>query len=479
MPVYTEQRGLSRRFRLLQLSFLQQDGLAFADALPEEQIEREFLEAGAMFAEEEGTIYTPQLTLWAFLSQVLHREEQRSCLAAVSRVIVLLVSLGCEACAKASGAYCKARAKLPETVLHRLVTSVARNCEEQVPAEWLWHGRRVTLGDGCTFSMPDSDANQGEYPQPDSQAAGLGFPMIRAVVLFSLATAMLRDLAMGPYAGKETGETALLRQLLEQLAEGEILLTDRLYCSYFLMAQLLLGKRDFVVRLHASRKVDKAKGQRLGKGDRVVTWQRPAKPEWMDQETYEQTAKSIRVRLVQVQVAEAGFRTESFVVVTSLLDAEAYPAEEIADLYRKRWLVELDIRAIKVQLGMDVLRCKTPAMVRKEIWTCLLAYNLIRQAMLEAARAADLSPRTLSFTNALQTIAASLGTLAVVDAETAERLLTAQLASLTEQRVGNRPNRVEPRAVKRRPKPHALLTMPRKEARRLILEGSDPYDQQK
>jgi hypothetical protein len=122
----------------------------------------------------------------------------------------------------------------------------------------------------------------------------------------------------------------------------------------------------------------------------VVTWQRPAKPEWMDQETY--------------------------------------------------WLVELDICAIKVQLGMDVLRCKTPAIVRKEIWTCLLAYNLIRQAMLEAARAADLSPRTLSFTNALQTIAASLGTLAVVDADTAERLITAQLPSLTEQGVGNRPN---------------------------------------
>ncbi len=479
MSVYTELGGLSRRFRLLQLSFLQQDGLPFANALPEEQIELAFREEDAMFAEDEGTIYTPPLTLWAFLSQVLHREEQRSCLAAVSRVIVLLVSLGWEACAKNSGAYCKARAKLPEPVLHRLVTDVARNCEDQVPEKWLWRGRHVTLCDGCTFSMPDTDANQAEYPQPDSQPPGLGFPMMRVVALFSLATAMLLDLAVGPYSGKETGEMALLRQLLEQFPEGQVLLTDKLYCSYFLVALLLQTKGDIVVRLHGARKVDFTKSKRLGDGDHLVTWERPAKPEWMDQETFEQMPETLDLRLVEVQVSEPGFRTESFLVVTTLLNPKEYPAEEIADLYRKRWLVELDIRAIKVQLGMDVLRCKTPAMVRKEIWTCLLAYNLIRKALLEAALAADCSPRELSFTNALQTIAASLGTLAVVDAETAGRLIAAQLASLAEQRVGNRPNRVEPRAVKRRPKPHALLTMPREEARLLLLQGTDPYEKQK
>jgi putative transposase len=479
MSVYAEQRGLSRRFRLLQLSFLQQDGLPFANALPEEQIERAFQEGDAMFAEDEDTIYTPHLTLWAFLSQVLHREEQRSCLAAVSRVIVLLVSLGWEACAKNSGAYCKARAKLPEPVLHRLVTDVARNCEDHVPETWLWRGRHVTLCDGCTFSMPDTDENQAEYRQPDSQAPGLGFPLMRVVVLFSLATAMLLDLAMGPYSGKETGEMALLRQLLEQVPEGHVLLTDKLYCSYFLVALLLEAKCDIVVRLHGARKVDFTTSKQLGAGDHLVTWGRPAKPEWMDQKTFEQMPESIQLRLVEVQVTQPGFRTESFLVVTTLLNPKEYPAEDIANLYHQRWLVELDIRAIKVQLGMDVLRCKTPAMVRKEIWACLLAYNLIRKALLEAALAADRSPRELSFTNALQTIAASLGTLAVVDAETAERLIAAQLASLAEQRVGNRPNRVEPRAVKRRPKPHALLTMPREEARLLLLQGTDPYEKQK
>jgi hypothetical protein len=210
---------------LLQLFFLQQDGLPFANALPEEQIEHVFLEEDAMFGEAEGTVYTPHLTLWAFLSQVLHREEHRACLAAVSRVIVLLVSLGWEACAKNSGAYCKARAKLAEPALHRLVMDVARHCEEQVPEGWLWRGRHVTLCDGCTFSMPDTEENQAEYPQPDSQAPGLGFPMMRVVVLFSLTTAMLQDLAMGPCSGKETGETALLRELLEGFPEGQVLLT--------------------------------------------------------------------------------------------------------------------------------------------------------------------------------------------------------------------------------------------------------------
>ena len=414
---------------------------------------------------------TPPLTLWAFLSQVLHKAEQRSCLAAVSRILVLLVALGREPCAKNTGAYCRARAKLPEKVIERLAVDVARGCEEQVPQGWLWHQRHVKLIDGTTCSMPDTAENQAVYPQPSSQKEGLGFPIIRIVVALSLATGMLGSAAMGPYSGKETGETALLREVLAQFSPGDILLADRYFCSFFMIALLLLGKCDFVTRLHQCRKTDFSRAKRLGKGDHLVVWERPEKPDWMDDATYEQMPETLCLRQVEVQVQQPGFRTESLVVVTTLLNAKKYRREEIAELYRRRWLVELDIEAIKITLGMDVLRCQSPEMVRKEIWTCLLAYNLIRKTMLQAAHRNELSPRQLSFATAVQTVAASWMTLPIASGTSAIALVTAQLDSLAEQQIGKRPNRVEPRAVKRRPKPHRLLTKTRKKARAELLRG--------
>jgi hypothetical protein len=450
---------------------LQKDGLPFSAVLPEERIEEVFAEEGAEFAQEDDDVYTPSVTLWASLSQVLHKDEQRSCLAAVARVLVLLVTLGREPCAKNSGAYCRARAKMPEVVLQRITTELSVGCEQAVPRRWLWHNRHVLLVDGTTTSMPDTPENQSEYPQHTAQQPGLGFPIVRLVVLSSLATAMVCGMTLGPYAGKETGEPALFRQLLEGVDPRTILLADRYYCSYFLIALALLGRRDFVVRLHQCRKTDFCKTQRLGKGDQLVEWTRPQRPTWMDQSTYGRIPRSITLRLVEVQVHEPGFRAESLLVVTTLTDTKAYPREEIAELYRQRWLAELDIRAIKKTMGMDVLRCKTPAMVRKEMWTCLLAYNLIRKAMLQAACEGGLSPRELSFTTAMQTIAASFGTLASADKELATRLFAAQVSSLVEQTVGNRPNRVEPRAVKRRAQPIARLTKPRDEARAELLRN--------
>jgi hypothetical protein len=203
----------------------------------------------------------------------------------------------------------------------------------------------------------------------------------------------------------------------------------------------------------------------------VVTWERPKKPGWMDQETYDQMPETLRLRQVHVQVNQPGFRVESLIVVTTLTDATRYSKDDVAELYHRRWLAELDIRAIKISLGMDVLRCKTPNMVRKEIWTCLLAYNLIRQSMLEAARAAKLSPRQLSFTAAMQKIAASWAILAVCDATQLVHLIGIALRHLAKHRVGDRPDRIEPRAIKRRPKPHKLLTRPRAEAREALLNG--------
>ena len=471
MSLYQHARALPQRFRLVLSSFLQHDDLPFATVLPEETIQQAFDEEDSVFAEDDEDVYTPAVTLWAFLSQVLFKGEQRSCVAAVSRVVVLWLALGKGPCSDNTGAYCRARAKLPVAVIRRLATTVAQGCEHQIPGEWLWKGRHVHLVDGLTVSMPDTTENQEAYPQPPTQKQGLGFPLARLVVLLSLATGMLKDMAMGPYAGKETGETALLRELLAGLAPADILLGDRYYCSYFMIALLLEAGIDVVTRLHQCR-TEFRRVRRLGPDDFLVRWTRPAKPKWMDQETYERMPETLTVRQLRVQVKQPGFRVEEFLVVTTLTDAEAYTRDDLAELYHQRWLVELDIRAVKVTLGMDVLRCKSPEMVRREIWTCLLAYNLIRQTMLEAALAAERSPRQLSFTATLQKIAASWLTVCVADEAMLVLVVATHLEHLPGHRVGNRPNRVEPRAVKRRPKPHKLLTKPRAEARAELLAGA-------
>lgn len=317
--------------------------------------------------------------------------------------------------------------------------------------------------------MPDTPENQEAYPQLRLQQKGLGFPIARVLVLLSLATGMVKEMAVGPYTGKETGETALLRSLLQAFAPGDILLADRYYCSYFLVALLMQSGVDFVTRVHQRRAVDFRRGRRLGRGDHVVEWRLPPKPTWMDPQTYEQMPASIAVRQIRVHVGQPGFRPESFVVATTLTNAAESTREDITELYHCRWLAELDIRSIKITMGMDVLRCKTPEMVRKEMWTCLLAYNLIRQTLLQSARQSGLPPRQLSFTAAMQSIAASWLVIVLSNDRVAETLIEAALASLPEHIVGHRPGRIEPRAVKRRPKPHALLNRPRDQARAELL----------
>ena len=474
MSFYTHAHTLPNRFRLVLTSFLQRPGLPFADALPEEAIQRTFDDEDASIADDEDAVYTPAITLWAFLSQVLFKDEQRSCVAAVTRVVVLLVALERGPCSSNTGAYCRARSKLSDMVLQRLTTDVAEGCERALDKAKLWHDRHVQIVDGTTVSMPDTPENQEAYPQARTQQPGLGFPVARVVVLLSLATGMLTDMAMGPYLGKETGETALLRQLFDRFRPNDILLGDRYFCSYFMIALLVERGIDFVSRVHQLRPIDFRRGHRLGKEDQIIEWQRPQKPTWMDEATYDRMPTSIEVRQIRVHVRLPGFRTKSFVVVTTLTDAEAYPRADIAELYHHRWLAELDIRAIKVTLGMDILRCKTPEMVRKEMWTCLLAYNLIRQTMLQSAQAAGVSPRQMSFTAALQSIAAGWLLVAVSNDALAALLIHAATAGLPSHVIGNRPGRIEPRAIKRRPKPHDLLTKPRAEARAELLKEKSP-----
>jgi putative transposase len=469
----TSVRCLPEPFRLVLDSLLQKPGLPFAESLSEEAIATAFEEEGVVFAEEDDEIYTPALTLWAFLSQALFKGEQRSCAAAVARVVVLLVSLGRKACSDNTSAYCRARAKLSEAVLRRITYQVADGCEEALPDDWRWKDGRVFLVDGFTVSMPDTPENQEAYPQPDSQRPGLGFPLARGVVLLSLATAMVAGLAIGPYQGKETGEMALLRELLDRFRPGDVMLADRYFCSYFMICLLKERGVDVVSRLHQRRTADFRRGKRLGPGDHIVQWLRPPRPDWMDEETYQRMPASIDVREVEVAVAQPGFRVQRLVVVTTLLDAEKYTRQELAELYHRRWLVELDIRAIKCTMGLDVLRCKTPAMVRKELWAGLLTYNMIRRTLLQSALTCKRSPREISFTAAMQKIAASWMQGPLLDADTMETLLETLWKQLPKHRVGHRPHRIEPRAVKRRPNPLALLMQPRADARATLLAGKN------
>lgn len=470
---------LPYRFGVLLSSFQQDDSLSFSDSLTQEQIQSVCGRHDVSNAADE--VFTPAITIWGFLSQVIHKGEQRSCLAAVARIGVLLVSFGRPRCAQNSGPYCRARGRLPVVVLEELACKVADSCEAQTGEEWLWYGRHVKLVDGTTVTMPDTEENQEEFPQQSCQREGLGFPIARMVVLISLATAMVGGMSLGPYQGKETGELARLRELLDHFKSGDIALADKLYCSFFMIALLLERRVDVVTLLHQSRDVDAEirRGTRIGKGDYLITWRRPDRPSWMDEETYGRMPEKIELRLLQVKIGERGFRPKSLNLVTTLTDQETFSTDDLAALYRQRWAVELDIRAIKCTMGMDALRCKTPELVRKEIWACLLAYNLIRQKMCQSAQEQEVSPRSLSFTNALQTVAAGWMVMPLLDDNTQDVLLKIELVSIASKRVGDRPGRVEPRAVKKRPKAIPLLTMTRRKAQALLRRGHDPYKKQK
>lgn len=412
-------------------------------------------------------VYTPIVTICLFLSQVV--DPDHSCRASVARLIAWRVFRGLPACGEETGAYCDARRRLPVAVVRRLVRETARRGEAEVPACRLWNGRRVFLVDGSTLSMPDTPENQAVFPQPRAQKRGLGFPIARVVVLISLWTGLVRDLAMGPYKGKETGETALFRRMLDALEGGDVVVGDRCFGSYFMLAELSRRGVDGAFRMHQRRKCDFRRGRILGVGDHVAEWARPARPDWMSEYQYRAYPNVMLIRESRYEIVAGGYRATSLTVTPTLLDADAFPASALAALYGGRWHVETDIRSIKCDMHMDVLRCKSPEMVEKEAWVHMLGHNLIRRAMSRAAAEAGVAPRSVSFKGALQTMTAFQDALRWTRNEKRSRLWTALLAAVGGHRVADRPGRVEPRAIKRRPKPHRLLTVPRREARKRLL----------
>jgi len=387
-------------------------------------------------------IYNPMIPVWTFVMQVISADK--SCQTAVGRLNAWRVARGLGKVSQKTTAFCKARARLPEALFERLLQQIATACEQATDEAWLWCGRVVEMVDGWTVTMADTPENQEEYPQMASQKSGCGFPIARMIGLFSLATGAANRVAMARYQGKQTGETSLLRSVLHHVLPGRILLADRYYATFWLLAASEMKQIDLVARVHHLRKVDFRRGLKQGYLDQLVAYGKPRRPEWMSDQEYAKYPAMILVRHLRYKIHQRGFRTQEVTLATTLLDAEVYTAEDLASLYGRRWSVELHIRSLKTQMTMEHLRCQSPQMVRKEVHCHLIGYNLIRAAMLASALKFRLSPTRLSFTGAMRAVeefAASLRLSGMRHAQHWHSLLET-IAGL---RVGNRPGRQEPR----------------------------------
>lgn len=415
----------------------------------------------AELPEHRERLYPPIVTLSLFMTQALSSDG--SCQQAVNGYVVGRVFNGLEPCSTGTGAYCKARQNLPLELISSVARQTGRLILAHTPDAWRWRGRRVKLVDGTTVTLPDTPENQAVFPQQNGQKPGLGFPIARIVGLICLGTGAVLDAALGPFKGKGASEHALFRKLLDTLEPGDVVLADRYYCSYWLIALLLAKGVDVIFGQHGARKTDFRKGKRLGARDHIVEWPKPpACPDWMEKDAYANFPETLSMRETQV----AGK-----VLVTTLRSAKDVPKSELSSLYKQRWNIELDLRNIKTTLGMETLRCMTPQMNTKEMWAYFLAYNLIRWLMCEAARQAAILPRQISFKHTLQVWVAWIRH----PWDTLGGEQTALLFFLiAEQRVGNRPGRIEPRAVKKRPKPYPRLMKPRPQAREDVRKYGHP-----
>ena len=434
--------------------FLQDDTGAFDQALGNQEITAVVSE---LVAPHRERIYPPLDTLRLFVGQVLSAD--RACQDVVGRRLSERIAQGQPVSALNTGSYCDARKRLPITLPVTLGTMIGERLESVTPSAWRWQGRPVKLFDGTTISMPDTPSNQQAYPQSREQKPRLGFPIARIGALIGLSSGAILGYQVAACEGKGTGEQSLLANLLDNLNAGDVLLADALLATWWIIEDASSRGVDVVMAQHGVRITDFMRGQRFGKNDHVVQWPRPPKPKAMSAEEYARHPESITMRKVEVN---------GRILVTTLLDPRTVSTQELGALYKMRWNIEVDFRTIKATLEMDVLRCKSQPMVDKEIAVYFMAYNLVRWAMSKAALLADVLPRVLSFTGAKRLLCAFADQLRRTSGKQVRTMIATVTTSIATLRLPYRPDRIEPRAKKRRPKNIPLLTVPRHIARELI-----------
>ena len=401
-------------------------------------------------------VFSVRRTFFGFLYQVLN--PGCSCREVVRQIQALFALHRDGNIDEGTSAYCQARARLPWDVLPRLRCAAAAHADR---ARQLWRGLQVKVVDGTSSSLPDTRENQRAYPQSRSQKPGCGFPLLKLVGVFSLSTGALLDYAKG---NKHQHELGLLRRLLHLLQPGDLVLADRGFSNYVLLALLRLRGVHGLFRLHQARPADLRRGKRLGKKDRLFTWDKPSqRPRYLPQFLWKTIPKQLSVRVLRFSLYVPGFRVQSVNLVTTLLDPKEYPAEELAWLYAERWRIELWFRDIKTSMGMEVLRCKSPKLVHKELEMFFIAYNLIRCLMAQASLRHEVPIGWLSFKGTVDSVRQFAGAIAQArSAKTRNHLWDKLLEIIAQDRLPQRFGRSEPRAVKRRPKPYPLLNRPRK-----------------
>jgi hypothetical protein len=447
-------RALSKLERLKSLQDLYE---IFGHLLP-----ARLLECTEKGVNSRKRVFSPQVTFWAFAAQIL--TPGTACREIVRRVeLWWREQFGAEeAPSTSTSAYCQARVRLDPVVLELIRGEIAWSLEKNVLTEERWlGGRTVKIVDGTGISMPDTPENQAQWPQSGEQQAGCGFPYMKLVGLFSLSSGALLESATG---SKHVHESTLFRGLWGKLQKGDILLGDRAFCSYMAMAGLQQQRGvDSVMRLHQMRKADFRTGRRLGPDDRLIVWHKPQRADGWSEEEHAALPETLTLRLIRLKVATPGFRTKSVVLVTTLIDPIAYPAEKLRELYGQRWQIELHFQQIKTFLGMDVLRCKSPELIEREVLMHQIAYNLVRSLMQRSAHLHHVPLSRLSFKGTLDTLRHWSIIIAAADQNPRKQkqLIEDMLALIAGDPVPERPGRSEPRAKKRRAKNYKLLNQPR------------------
>lgn len=472
-------------FSLFRRSMIQSKDLPLTEILDDAFVKDVFSEEKVDFGNAYEDVFTPAITLWAMISQFLFSETGRSVKAAAGRVVSLYASVEGRVIAQNAGNYCRAKQKIPASAIKRLTCSLASRaelamnrfddlgvpleadqCEDRMSPRVITgirsmpiKGRYISV-DGFMVDAPDTSENQKKYPQNPVQEEGLGFPIMRCVTLISMTTGLLIDLAMAPYSGKETGETALLRRMKSSLRTGDVLTADCYYCTYWLVAMCILMGVEIVMKNHHKREDHPEGAKILSESERIVTWDRPQRPKWMSKREYRKIPKTLPIRLVDVTPVSPGARCEGFTVATTILEPESANESWIGALYEGRWQIEPDIRSIKCTINLEHLRSQTPEGIERELWTGLLTHNLVRFKMLQSGSAANRDLRSMSFTESYQLLSTNWLLCACVGVT--EPMATASQGQGVCAIVGQRPDRIEPRENKRRPKTIKLMTVPRR-----------------